>query len=273
MIIDSHCHLDFPEFADDLDRVLKKAQAQGVGGFLTICTRLKDAPRIQEISHQYGQIVCSVGIHPHECEAEPAVLEAQEKKSPSLLAAVLAKAIQSERVVALGETGLDFYYEHSNRECQAINFKAHIQASRDLDLPLVVHTRNAEAETVALLKEEGKGEARGVIHCFTGSQDLARQCLDLGFYISLSGIVTFKNAKALQEIAAFLPLDRLLVETDAPYLAPVPHRGQRNEPAHVIHTLKAVADLKGMSSALLGERTTENFFSLFSRARPLLKKE
>lgn len=265
-VIDSHCHLNFPDFKDDLPHVLASARAHGVGGFLSICTHLGEAREIQEIAGTFDDVVCSVGIHPHGCEKEEEVRHAYEKKDASFLATCLKEKIQSPRVVALGETGLDFYYETSHQACQMFCFAAHIQVSLELDLPLVVHTRQAEDQTVDLLRGEGRGKAKGVIHCFTGTLDMARACLELGFYISISGIITFKNASALREVVSFVPLDRLLVETDAPYLAPIPYRGKRNEPAYVVHTLRAVADLKGIPVEEAAHQTTENFFKLFSKA-------
>jgi TatD DNase family protein len=255
MLVDSHCHLDFPEFAPELPAVVARAQAVGVGACVTIGTKLSGAARVREVAEEFPSVFCSVGVHPHEAAAEPL-----ENDAPLIALASHRKA------VGIGETGLDYYYEHSPREAQVANFRTHIGAARETELPLIIHTRDAEDDTIAILREEmKKGPFSGVVHCFTGSDRLARAALELGLYISASGILTFKKADALREVLRDVPLDRLLVETDAPYLAPVPHRGKRNEPAFVSHTAKALAELKAIPSEALAAATTDNFFRLFSR--------
>lgn len=257
MLVDSHCHLDFDSFDEDFDDVLVRARTAGVGTMVTICTRLSAFEEVRAIAEKDPDIYCSVGVHPHEA-AEEGV------ETP----AALIERAAHEKVVGIGETGLDYFYEHSPREAQATSFRAHIAAARETGLPLIVHTRDADDDTVALLREEhARGPFPGVIHCFTSSRALAEAALALGLYISLSGIVTFKSARDLQETARIVPLDRLLVETDAPYLAPVPKRGKRNEPAFVAHTAAFVAELRGETPERLAEATTDNFFRLFAKAR------
>ena len=256
MLVDSHCHLDFPDFAPDLDGVMARACAAGVGAMVTICTRLSRFDEIRAIAEARENVWCSVGVHPHEA-AEEGVSE------PSRLLALA----RHPRVVGFGETGLDYYYEHSPREAQQKSFRAHIAAARETGLPLIVHTRDADDDTVAVLAEEhAKGPFTGLIHCFSSSRELAEKALKIGFYISISGIVTFKKAEALRETVRAVPLERLLVETDAPYLAPVPHRGKRNEPAYVARTAACVAEIKGVSPEALARATTDNFFRLFAKA-------
>lgn len=257
MLVDSHCHLDFPEFSPELEDVLSRARHAGVGHFLTIGTELAAFPRIRSIAESADDIHCSIGVHPHSAEKE--LLGGPE---------VLLKESEHPKVVAIGETGLDFYYNNSPRDEQIANFRVHIAAARQGSLPLIVHTRDAEDDTIDILSEEMKiGEVTGVLHCFTGSEKLARAALELGFYISASGIVTFKKAEELRAVMKDVPMDRLLVETDAPYLAPQPHRGKRNEPAFVVHTAAVLAELKGVSTDELAGSTTENFFRLFSKAK------
>ena len=257
MLVDSHCHLDFPEFSPELDNVLSRARDAGVGHFLTIGTELAAFPRIRSIAESADDIHCSIGVHPHSAAKEP--LGGPE---------VLLKECGHPKVVAIGETGLDYYYKNSPRDEQIADFRVHIQAARQASLPLIVHTRDAEDDTIEILTEEMKiGKVTGVLHCFTGSGQLAQAALKLGFYISASGIVTFKKADELRAVMREVPLDRLLVETDAPYLAPQPHRGKRNEPAFVVHTAEVLAELKGVSMEALADATTENFFRLFSKAK------
>lgn len=257
MLIDSHCHLDFPELASDEPGVLARARTAGVAGMLTIGTRLDQFDKVRAIAERHPNIWCSVGVHPHEAKEEG-------QRTPDRLIAASGHA----KVIGIGETGLDFYYEHSPREEQATSFRAHIEAARRTGLPLIVHTRDADAETGDILEEEhAKGAYSGLIHCFSSGPEVARRALALGMYISISGIVTFKAAEALRDIVRELPLDRLLVETDAPYLAPVPKRGKTNEPAFVAHTAAKVAELKGVSVAELERATTENFFRLFAKAQ------
>jgi TatD DNase family protein len=256
MLVDSHCHLDFPEFAADFDGVMARARDAGVGAMVTICTRLSRFDEIRAIAEARDNVWCTVGVHPHEA-AEEGV------DAPSRL----LELARHDKVVGFGETGLDYYYEHSPREAQQRSFRAHIAAARQAGLPLIVHTRDADDDTVAILTEEhAKAPFTGLIHCFTSSRELAEKMLDIGFYISISGIVTFKKAEALRETVRAVPLDRLLVETDAPYLAPVPHRGKRNEPAYVAGTAACVAELKGLAPDALARATTDNFFRLFAKA-------
>ena len=256
MLIDSHCHLDFPELAGDEDGVLARARAAGVGGMLTIGTRLDQFERVRAIAERHDNVWCSVGVHPHEAKEEG-------QRTPDRL----IEATRHPKVVGIGETGLDFFYEHSPRDDQTGSFRAHIAASRHTGLPLIVHTRDADQETIDILKDEaGKGTFPGLIHCFSSGAEVARHALALGFYISISGIVTFKAAEDLRSVVRDIPLDRLLVETDAPYLAPIPKRGRTNEPAYVAHTAAKVAELKGIGIAELEAATTANFFRLFSKA-------
>lgn len=258
MLVDSHCHLDPEYFQGDLADVLQRARDNDVGYMMTIATKLSTFPEVLKTAHASPFLFCTVGVHPHEAEVET-----------TLTRALLVELSQDPKVVGLGETGLDYYYDHSPRDRQKQAFAAHIEASLETGLPLIVHTREAEADTLDLIKTVGQGRARGVIHCFSGSKDLARQSLDLGFYISLSGIVTFKKSQEIQEVATFAPLDRLLVETDSPYLAPIPHRGQRNEPAHVRLVAQKVADLRGVPLETIATATTANFFTLFEKAQGL----
>ncbi len=258
MLVDSHCHLDFPEFSPELDAVLLRARNAGVGHFLTISTGLKRFLAVRAVAETAADIHCTVGVHPHEAAEEPL-------DGPDVLLAHSAH----RKVVGFGESGLDFYYNHSPREAQIANFRAHIAAAREANLPLVVHTRDAEDDTIAILTEEqAAGAFSGVIHCFTGTARLAGAALELGFYISVSGIATFKKADVLRATLKEVPLNRLLVETDAPYLAPQPTRGKRNEPAYIVHTAAMLAELKGISSAEMADATTENFFRLFAKAKP-----
>jgi TatD DNase family protein len=255
MLVDSHCHLDFPDFAPERESVIARAAAAGVGTMLTIGTRLDQFDGVRALAEANPQIWCSVGAHPHEA-ADHA----------PLTAAHLAALAAHPRVVGIGETGLDFHYDLSPRDLQQRVFRAHIAASRATGLPLIIHAREADAEIAAILDEERPPP--GVLHCFTSGRALAETALRLGFYISISGIVTFRNAEDLRAIVRDLPLDRLLVETDAPYLAPVPYRGKRNEPAFVAATAAFVAGLKGVTPEALAVATTANFFRLFAKAAP-----
>jgi|SRR5215469_2904792 TatD DNase family protein len=255
MLVDSHCHLDFPDFAPERDAVIARAFAAGIGTILTICTRLDQFDAVRAIAERDPRIWCSVGVHPHEAEAHAEVIADR-----------LTTLAADPRVVGIGETGLDFHYDLSAREVQERVFRAHIAASKASGLPLIIHAREADAVTASILHAEKPPP--GVLHCFTAGRPLAEAALDLGFYISISGIVTFRNAGDLRAIVRDLPLDRLLVETDAPYLAPVPYRGKRNEPAFVAATAAFVANLKGIDEAMLAAATTANFFRLFAKARP-----
>lgn len=256
MLVDSHCHLDYLARDNDLDGVIARARDAGVGAMITICTKLSEFETVRGIAAREPDVWCSLGVHPHEAEGEG-------QRSPERLIALAAH----EKVVGIGETGLDYYYEHSPREAQKESFRAHIEAARATGLPLIVHTRDADEDTVAILREAyAAGPLSGVIHCFTAGAVLARAALDIGFYISVAGIVTFKKAEALRAVVADVPMDRLLIETDSPYLAPVPMRGKRNEPAFVAHTAAALAKLKGMPVAEIADATTDNAFRLFNKA-------
>ncbi len=257
MLVDSHCHLNFPELKDRIPEVLQTAEEHGVQLLQTICTKLSEFDEVQSIAAANENVFCSVGIHPHEADKE------QTTKDE------LVKLTQRAKVIGIGETGLDYYYEYSDRESQQTQFREHIAASRETGLPLIVHTRDAEEDTVAILKEEtARGAFPFLIHCFTGTQFLADEALKLGGYISISGIVTFKKAGELRDVVQTVPVERLLVETDSPFLAPVPYRGKTNEPAYTKHTAEEVARLKSLTLEQLAERTTENFFTLFNRAKP-----
>ncbi|MDO9488775.1 MAG: TatD family hydrolase [Sphingomonadaceae bacterium] len=258
MLIDSHCHLNYPGLVEDQAGVIARARAAGVTGMLGISTKKHEWADVIAVAERHSDVWATVGIHPHEADAHVEVDTA-----------ALVAAAAHPRVVGIGETGLDYYYDHSDRAQQQRSFRSHIAAARDTGLPLIVHTRDAEADTAAILRDEmGKGAFPAVIHCFTASRGFAETALGMGFYISLSGIVTFKNAKDLQETAAIIPADRLLVETDSPFLAPVPMRGRPCEPAFVSHTARFVAGLRGVSADELMESTTRNFFTLFAKATP-----
>jgi TatD DNase family protein len=256
MLIDSHCHLNYKGLIEDQDAVLARARSAGVTGMLNISTRECEWDAIIATAGKGPDIWASVGIHPHEADGHAHIDTAK-----------LVAAAAHPKVVAIGETGLDYYYDHSDRTQQRASFRAHIEAARLTGLPLIVHTRDAEEDTAAILREEmANAPFTGVIHCFTASAAFAEIALELGFYISLSGIVTFKNAKDLQAIAQTIPEDRLLVETDAPFLAPVPHRGKTGEPAFVADTARKVAELRGVDVSILGAQTSANFFNLFTKA-------
>jgi len=255
ILVDSHCHLDYLEKDGDLAEVVARARRAGVARMVTISTKLSTFPRVLEIARKFEGVYCSVGVHPHEAGEEG-------QETPERLIELAA----DPKVVGIGETGLDYFYEHSPRSAQQTSFRAHIAAARQTGLPLIVHARDADAETIEILRaEHAKGVFPCVIHCFTAGPDLARVALDLGFSISLAGIITFKKAEELRETVRKLPLDRLLVETDSPYLTPAPHRGKRNEPCYVVHTAAALADLMGVSAEELAARSTENFLGLFAK--------
>jgi TatD DNase family protein len=255
-LIDSHCHLNYAGLAERQDEVLANARARGVTGFLNISTRQNEWDDVLSAAERNSDVWATVGVHPHEADAHP-----------DLGAAALVEAASHPRVIAIGECGREYYDDKSDRTAQRERFQAHIDAARQSGLPLVVHTRDAEDDTAEILGQAVReGGVTGVLHCFTGTADLARKALDLGFYISLSGIVTFKNARDLQDTAKWLPADRMLVETDSPFLAPVPHRGQTCEPAFVADTAEFVAGLRDEEPEALAEATTENFFRLFNRA-------
>lgn len=256
MLIDSHCHLEYKGMVEDQQGVLARARAAGIGGFLSISTRQREWGQVIGTAEREADVWASVGIHPHEADGHSDMGEG-----------ALLEAAAHPKVIAIGETGLDYYYDHSDRDTQKALFRRHISVARETGLPLIVHTREAEDDTYAIMAEEmEKGAYPALIHCFTASADFGRKVLELGLTISLSGIVTFKNAKDLQAIAAQLPEDRILVETDAPFLAPVPHRGQVCEPAFTADTARFVAGLRGTTPEALAEATTRNFFNLFRKA-------
>ena len=255
MLVDSHCHLDFPDFADDLDGIVARARAAGVGRLVSISTRVKKHDALLAIAQRFPDVFCSVGTHPHHAQEEPDVT-----------AADLAARAAHPKVVAIGEAGLDYHYDFSPRDAQERGFRTHIAAARETGLPLVIHTREADDDTAAILEQEtGKGAFPAVLHCFTGGRELAMRAVALGLFVSFTGIITFKNSGALRDIAAKLPADRILVETDAPYLAPGKYRGKRNEPSYVVETAKTLAELRGVSPDEIAHATTENFFRLFAK--------
>ncbi|MBX9643814.1 MAG: TatD family hydrolase [Novosphingobium sp.] len=256
MLIDSHCHLEYKGLVEDQQGVLARARAVGIGGFLSISTRQREWGQVIGTAEREADVWASVGIHPHEADGHADMGEG-----------ALLEVAAHPRVIAIGETGLDYYYDHSERQTQKALFRRHISVARETGLPIIIHTRDAEGDTAAILAEEmEQGAYPALIHCFTASADFARKVLDLGLTISFSGIVTFKNAKDLQAIAAELPQDRILVETDAPFLAPVPHRGRVCEPAFTADTARFVAGLRGVSPEALAETTTRNFARLFGKA-------
>jgi TatD DNase family protein len=255
MLVDSHCHLDFPAFADELDAVVGRARKAGIGRMVTIGTRVKQFERVRAIAERFEDVFCSVGTHPHHAAEEPDVT-----------ASDLVATARGAKVVAIGEAGLDYHYDNSPRDAQEKGFRTHIAAARKTGLPLVIHARDADADIARILEEEsGKGAFAFVLHCFTGGAELARRGVALGGYVSFSGILTFKNSDELRRIAAELPEDRLLVETDAPYLAPGPWRGKRNEPAYVTETARVLAETRGTSPDKIAAATTANFFRLFAK--------
>jgi len=259
MLVDSHCHLNYKGMAEQQPDLLERARSSGVTAMLNISTRASEWDAVTATAHREADVWASIGIHPHEADAHADIDTAR----------LVARAQADERVIGIGETGLDYFYDHSDRDQQRRSFISHIAASRITGLPLIVHTRDAEDDTAAILVEEmGKGAFPALIHCFTASADFAAKMLDLGLYISISGIVTFKNAKDLQAVARDIPADRLMVETDAPFLAPVPHRGKQGEPAFVADTARFVAGLRDEPYEHLCETTSQNFYRLFNRARP-----
>lgn len=256
MLIDSHCHLEYKGLVEDQQGVLARAREAGLGGFLNISTRQREWDQVIGTAAREVDVWASVGIHPHEADAHA-----------DLGAAVLLEAAAHPKVIGIGETGLDYYYDHSDRDTQQALFRMHIAVARETGLPLIVHTRDAEDDTAQIISEEmEQGAFPALIHCFTASADFARKMLDHGLMISLSGIVTFKNAKDLQAVASEIPQERILLETDAPFLAPVPHRGQTCEPAFTADTARFVAGLRGVEPEALAETTTRNFFRLFTKA-------
>jgi len=255
MLIDSHCHLDFPDFAAGLDDVVARARAAGIARMVTISTRVKRHGEVLAIAERFSDVFCSVGTHPHYAHEELDVSVAD-----------LVACTKHAKVVAIGEAGLDYHYDNAPRDAQARGFRNHIAAARETGLPLVIHSRDADADMARILEEEtGKGAFPAVLHCFTGGPELARRAIALGLFISFTGILTFKNSAALREIAAALPADRILVETDAPYLAPGKYRGKRNEPAFVVETANVLAETRGVSFDAVARQTTDNFFRLFAK--------
>ena len=251
MLVDSHCHLDFPDFAENIPQLIELMQKNDVGRVLCIGVNLEDFSRVLSLAEAHPHILASVGVHPEASDArEPTVTE-------------LVKLAQHPRVIAIGETGLDYYWQKDAPEWQRQRFRTHIHAALEVRKPLVIHNREATADTLRLLSEEGAGQVGGILHCFTETWDVAEEALAMGFHISLSGIVTFKNALSVKDVARRVPLDRLLIETDAPYLAPVPYRGKRNQPAYVKYVAEEIARLRGISLAEVAAATTDNFFRLF----------
>jgi TatD DNase family protein len=255
MLIDSHCHLDFPDFANELDAVMARARAAGIDRLVTISTRVRRQPALLAITERFPDVYCSIGTHPH---------YAHEEADVSL--AELVAATRAEKVVAIGEAGLDYHYDNSPREAQERGFRTHIGAAREAGLPLVIRSREADDDTARILEEEmGRGAFAAVLHCFTGGRELARRAIALGHCISFTGILTFKNSEDLRAIAAELPEDRILVETDAPYLSPGKYRGKRNEPAYMVETAKVLAEVRGVSFDTIAKQSTANFYRLFAK--------
>lgn len=253
-LVDSHCHLNFESLQNNLDQVLSNAQSQAVRYMLCVSVTLEKFPEVLALAHRYPNIFASVGVHPDEQGGhEPSVDE-------------LVQLAQDPRVVAIGETGLDYYRQQGEIGWQQERFRRHIRAARTVRLPLIIHTRSASQDTIRILRDEAAQEAGGVMHCFTEDWETAKAALDLGFYISFSGIVTFRSAEALREVARKVPLERLLIETDAPYLAPVPHRGRTNEPSFVRHVAEHLASLRSVTTEEIAQQTTGNFFRLFTKA-------
>lgn len=257
MLVDHHCHLDFPDFAADLDGVVARAKAAGVATMVTISTRIREFDQIRAVAERFDDVWCSVGTHPHNADEELDIPTAE-----------IVRLAQHPKVVAIGEAGLDYHYKHSSPAGQAEGFRNHIAAARETGLPLEIHTRDADADTLAILEDEhAKGAFPAVLHCYTGGRELALRAVDLGLYVSFSGVISFKKTEALQEIAQAVPLERILVETDAPFLAPVPFRGRINEPAYVVHTAAALARIRGVSEGEIARATTDNFFRLYTKAK------
>jgi TatD DNase family protein len=255
MLIDSHCHLDFPDFASDLDAIVERAAAAGVGRIVTISTRVRRLAELLSIAERFPNVYCSVGTHPHHADEEDGIATDE-----------LIEFTKHPKVVALGEAGLDYFYDNGSPQAQARGFRAHIAAARATGLPLVIHTREADEDCGRILEEEvAKGPFRAVLHCYTGGRELAMKAISLGLSISFTGILTFKKSQNLRDLAAELPPDRIMVETDAPYLAPGKFRGKRNEPSYVVEIAKVLAETRGVSLEDISRLTTENFFRLFSK--------
>ena len=255
MLVDSHCHLDFKDFAEDLDGIVARAEAAGVGRIVTISTKVRRQAALLEIAERFPNVYCSVGTHPHDADEEDGIPPAE-----------LIELTKHPKVVALGEAGLDNFYQHGSSEAQERGFRAHIAAARQTGLPLVIHTRDADDDCGRILEDEmTKGSFRAVLHCYTGGRELAMKAISLGLSISFTGILTFKKSQALRDLAAELPADRIMVETDSPYLAPGKFRGKRNEPSYVVEVAKVLAETRGVSLGEISRQTTENFFRLFSK--------
>ncbi len=258
MLVDSHCHLDFDDFKDNLDEVLNRAREAGVGHFLTIGISKPEFPKLQAIAEKYDDVSFSIAVHPHEAEKEGEEITTEE----------LIKLVDHPKIVAIGETGLDYFYDHTPREAQQRNFREHIRACIATGLPLIIHTRDAEEDTIRILSEERKGhedKLTGVLHCFSSKREMAEYGLEIGFYVSFSGMLTFNKSQDIRDIAKDIPLDRLLVETDAPFLAPVPYRGKVCEPSYVVETAKYLAKVKDLPFNELEQATTDNFYRLFTK--------
>jgi TatD DNase family protein len=255
MLIDSHCHLDFPDFAEELDDVVARAEAAGLGRMVTICTRVRKFPQVLAVAERFENVFCSVGTHPHNAHEELDITPDE-----------IIELTRHPKVVAVGEAGLDYFYQKEHAKAQAEGLRNHIKVARQTQLPLVIHSRDADEDMIEILtKETEEGAFPFVLHCFSSGRALAEAGVKLGGYVSLSGILTFKNSQEIRDIAADVPMDRLLVETDAPYLAPTPYRGKRNEPSYVVETAKILADTKGVSVDEIWQTTTDNFFKLFNK--------
>jgi TatD DNase family protein len=258
MLVDSHCHLDFPDFAEELDAIVARAEVAGIGRIVTISTRVKRLAGLLAITERFPNVYCSVGTHPHQADEEDGI------SAPELI-----ELTNHPKVVALGEAGLDYFYQHGSRDAQARGFRTHIAAARATGLPLVIHTRDADEDCGRILEDEmAKGSFRAVLHCYTGGRDLAMKAISLGLSISFTGILTFSKSQALRDLAAELPADRIMVETDSPFLAPGKFRGKRNEPSYVVEVAKVLAETRGVSLEEISRQTTENFFRLFSKVPP-----
>ena len=258
MLIDHHCHLDFPQFEEDRDAIVQRAHQAGVGLMVTICTRVRNLNTLLGIADAHKGVFCSVGTHPHYADQELDVSAEQ-----------LIELSRHDKVVAIGEAGLDYHYQRGPREAQEQGFRTHIAAARATGLPLEIHARDADDDTARILEDEyAKGPFKAILHCYTGGPDLAQRAVAMGMIVSFTGVITFKKSDALRAVAADVPLDNLLVETDAPYLAPLPYRGKTNEPAYVRHTAQTLADIKGVSIEDIATATTANFFRLFTKVPP-----
>jgi TatD DNase family protein len=257
MLVDHHCHIDRHEFAHDLDGVVARAEAVGVGVMVNISTRIRRFSEVQAVIERYDHVYGSVGTHPHQAHEELDIPTAE-----------IVRLSRHPKIVAIGEAGLDYFYKHSTPAAQAAGFRNHIAAARETGLPLEIHTREADTDTIAILEDEhAQGAFPAVLHCFTGGRELAMRALDLGLMVSFSGVITFKKSEALRDIARQVPLDRLLVETDAPFLAPDPYRGKLNEPSYVVHTAATLAEVKGITLSEVAAATTENFFRAYTKAK------